>query len=83
MHEAVLTAIEEHALTPEAVDAVVLATRHEAAGAVARSFERELARVDRQIKRLMEALLAGREMPSLVPRLHGLQAKKAARLRDA
>ena len=78
MHEAVLTAIEEHALTPEAVEALVLASRQETAGAVARSFERELAEVEKRIERLTDALAAGGEMPSLLAKLRDLEAKKAA-----
>jgi hypothetical protein len=56
MNEAVQTALEKHALTREAVEAVVEATRRDASAAMARSLEEELAAVEiRHAQRLMHA----------------------------
>jgi len=63
MHEAVLTAIEEHALTPEAVEVLVLAMQRDAGHVAARSLSRELEEVEKRIGRLMDALVAAARCP--------------------
>lgn len=76
MNEAVLTAIEEHALRPEAVEAVVAATQRDVSAAVARSLEMELKEVERKIARLTDAIAAGGDLASLVGKLRELEARK-------
>ena len=78
MHEAVLTAIEEHALTPEAVEAVVRSTQRDVSATVARSFERELKELEKRIARLTDAIVAGGEMPALLGKMKELEARRAA-----
>jgi DNA invertase Pin-like site-specific DNA recombinase len=78
MHEAVLCAIEEHALTPEAIEAVILASRQEGSAAVERSLKHELAELEKRIARLTDALAAGGELASLVAKLREFETKKTA-----
>lgn len=78
MNEAVLSAIEEHALTPEAVEAAVFAMQNDVSAKVARSLGRELKVLDEKINRLTDAIPSGGgAVPSLVAKLKELDAKRA------
>ena len=76
MDEAVLTAIENVALTPEAVEAVIMSMQRNVGEKVARSLKKELAEVEKRIARMTDAIAAGGELASLVAKLRELEAKK-------
>ena len=78
MNEAVLRAIEEHALTPEAVEAAVIAMQGDVSAKVARSLEREVKALDEKIDRLTDAIAkGGGAVSSLVAKLKELDAKRS------
>src|SRR5688572_25188946 len=76
MDEAVLTAIENVALTPEAVEAVIMSMQRNVGEKVARSLKKELSRSREGIARMTDAIAAGGELASLVAKLRELEAKK-------
>jgi hypothetical protein len=78
MNEAVLSAIEEHALTPGAVEAAVIAMPSGVSAEVARSLDRELKVLDEKIERLTDAVAnGGGSVPSLIAKLKDLDDRKA------
>jgi site-specific DNA recombinase len=77
VNEAVLQAIEEHALTPEAIDAVIHVTETADARRQQDAASDELRDVEKRIARLLEAVEAGGDAASLVGRLKDLEARKA------
>jgi site-specific DNA recombinase len=77
MEDAVLTAIEDIALTPEAVEGVLVAMQSNVSAAAVRSVERELKELDKRIARLTDAIAAGGELTSLVAKLREMEAKRA------
>ena len=76
MEDAVLTAIEDIALTPETVEAVLTAMQTNVSAAAVRSLERELKELDKRIARLTDAIVAGGEMTSLVAKLREMEARR-------
>ena len=78
MNEDVLQAIEEHALTPEAVEQVVQATERDDHRDRQRAIEHEGKDVAKRIKRLVNMIETGDETPSLVARLRELEARQTA-----
>jgi recombinase-like zinc beta ribbon protein len=76
MNEAVLQAIEEHALTPEAIEQVVLLSESEDAADQRTTLERERAEVEKKIARLTSAIESGGELASLVARIGELETRR-------
>ena len=76
MNEAVLQAIEEHALTPEAIEQVVLLSEREDAADQRMTLERERAEVEKKIARVTAAIESGGELASLVARVRELEARR-------
>jgi site-specific DNA recombinase len=76
LNEAILQAIEEHALTPDAIEQVIhLADREELADARQR-IEASLVDVERRLLRLVEAIETGSESATLSARLSELEAQR-------
>ena len=74
MNEAVLTAIEEHALTPDAIEQVIRLTERDDAAERRAMRERERTDKVRVTDRLVKAIEAGGDIPTLVARLKGVEA---------
>jgi site-specific DNA recombinase len=84
MNEAVLQAIEEHALTPEAIESVIVLTERDDVAEQQRALAREWKDIDKKIKRLVEAISTSDEVPtSLVAKLRELEARQSAIVIDA
>ena len=83
MNEAVLHAIEEHALTPEAVEAVVRLTERDDYRERQERLSLELADVARKIARLVDAIADGADSAALRAKLRELEVKQTALRRDA
>jgi len=77
-HEAVLAAIEEHALTPEAIEQVIQLSERDDVREQQGRLEREEKDVAKRIKRLVEVIEGGGDAPSLVERLRQLEARRKA-----
>ena len=60
MNEAVLQAVEEHALTPEAIEQVIDLSERDDVAEQQRKLDRERADIDKRLKRLREAIETGR-----------------------
>jgi site-specific DNA recombinase len=78
MNEAVLSAIEEHALTPEAIEQVVQLTEREEAQDDGERLDQELKDVEKRIKTLVQALETGGEVASVMQRIKDLEARQKA-----
>jgi hypothetical protein len=78
VNEAVLHAIEEHVLTPKAVEAVVLLSEQHQNAQQQASLERERITVAKTIARVVAAIEQGGDIPSLVGKLRELEARKTA-----
>lgn len=76
MNEAVLRAIEEHALTPEAVEHVVRLTERDDLQERQLTLNRDGKDIDTRIGRLVVAIEQGGHAPSLVAKLRELEARK-------
>jgi hypothetical protein len=76
MHEQVLTAIEDHALTVEAVEAVLALMYQDDKHVATRSLEREHAEVLKRIQRLVAAIELGVDVSSVAAKLRDLDAQK-------
>jgi site-specific DNA recombinase len=76
MNEAVLVAVEEHALTPEAIEHVIQLTERSEVQDVRARFERELKENERRIGRLLAAIESGGDAPALVDRVRKLEARQ-------
>ncbi len=63
VNEAVLQAVEEHALTPEAVEQVVQMTERDDAQERQSRLAREGQEIERRVSRLVEAIETGGEAP--------------------
>jgi site-specific DNA recombinase len=83
MNEAVLQAIEEHALTPEAVNQVVLVTERDDHRERQDAIARELLDVGKKIARLVDAVADGADVASLKTRLRELEARQAELRKEA
>ena len=78
MNEAILQAIEEHALTPEAVEYVVQATERDDVEDRELQLRREQENNDKRIKNLQAAIEVGGDAITLVARVHELEAQQCA-----
>jgi hypothetical protein len=77
MNEAVLQNIEEHALTPEAIEQVVLLSEREDAADQRTTLERQRAEVEKKIARLTAAIEGDDgELASLVGRIRELEGRR-------
>jgi hypothetical protein len=78
VNEAVLHAIEEHVLTPKAVEAIVLLSEQYQNAQQQASLERERLTIGKKIARLVAAIEHGGEIPTLVSKLRELEARQTA-----
>jgi site-specific DNA recombinase len=78
MNEAVLQAIEEHALTPEAIELVIHLTERDDVADQQAALDRERTDVERRITRLVAAIETGADVASLVAKLRELEARRRA-----
>jgi site-specific DNA recombinase len=78
LNEAVLQAIEQHALTPEAVEAVIALTERDDRRDQEAALIRERTDVDKRIANLVAAIEAGGDAPSLVAKVRALEARRGA-----
>jgi site-specific DNA recombinase len=77
MDEAVLSAIEEHALTPEAINQVIEATERDDLKETQTRLERELADVEKRSKQLVTLAERGAgDLDPLVSRMRELETRK-------
>jgi site-specific DNA recombinase len=85
MNETVLQSVEEHALTPEAVEQVLLAAERDDEQDARKALDRERKDISRRLERLTEAIATGGDIPALVVGLRDLEARRRdieAQLRD-
>lgn len=83
VNEAVLDAIEEHALTPEAIEQVVALSERDEVRERQQLLEREAADVDKRIKRVVSVIANTDDPPdALVASLRELEAKRKALAAD-
>jgi site-specific DNA recombinase len=78
MNEAILQAVEEHALTPEAIEQVIHLTERDDVVDQQAALDRERHDVEKRIKRLVAAIETGGEAASLVAKLRELEARRRA-----
>ncbi len=78
MNEAVLRAVEEHALTPEAIEQVILLTERDDVTERRDALDAERRDVERRINRVVAAIEAGGEAVSLIAKLRDLERRKTA-----
>ena len=78
MNEAVLAAIEEHALTAEAVEQVVALTERDDAQDRQTTLSRERKDVDKRIGRLVAAVETAGEVASLAAKIRELESRGSA-----
>jgi Recombinase zinc beta ribbon domain len=78
VNEAVLQAIEEHALTPEAVETVVALSERDDMREQQRTLEQEQKDVERRITRLVTAIENGGDIAPITDKLRALKARKDA-----
>ena len=77
MNEAVLCAVEEHALTPEAIEQVIQLTERDDAREHQAALEREGKDIEKRIKRVNAAIEMGEPPISLLAKLRELEARRA------
>ena len=78
MNEAVLQAIEEHALTPEAVEQVVTMTERDDAREQVEALTRERKDVERRIDRFVQIIETAGDVASVATKLRDLEARRNA-----
>jgi site-specific DNA recombinase len=78
MNEAVLQAIEAHALTPEAIEQVILLTERDDAQEQHATLSRERVEIQKRIERLGALVEQANDVTTLVERLRALEARRAA-----
>jgi hypothetical protein len=78
MNEAVLEAIEEHALTPEAVEQVIALTERDDAQEQPAALERERKDIEKRIARLVVAVETAGDIKSVAEKLRELEARRTA-----
>jgi site-specific DNA recombinase len=78
INEAVLQEIEEHALTPEAIEAVIVVSEQDDVRVARRKLETERQDVERRIGRLVAAIELGSDAASLLAKLGELESRKEA-----
>ena len=76
LNEAVLRAVEEHALTPEVIDQVLLLAEGDDCQERQDSLSLQVKDLERRISRLVNAREAGAEAASLVAKLRTLEASR-------
>ena len=76
INEAVLQAVEEHALTPEAIEQVIHFTERDDVVDQQKKLDRERKDIDKRIGRLVEAIETGGDAASLVAKVRELEARK-------
>jgi hypothetical protein len=76
MNEAVLRAVEEHALTPEAIEQVIQLSERDDLRDQQTALATERASVEKRIQRLVSAIAMGGDAPSLVAEVRRLEARK-------
>jgi site-specific DNA recombinase len=76
MNEAVLIAIEEHALTPEAIEQIIELSESDDARDGQKAVDRERKDVAKRIERLVAAIEATGHSDSLVAKLHDLETRQ-------
>ena len=77
IHEAVLQTIEEHALTPEAIEQVIHHSERADVADQQQTLARERKSIDNRIARLIAAIETGGDAASLVAKLRELEARSA------
>ena len=82
MNEAVLRAVEEHALTPEAVEHVIQLTERDDVREQQERIVREHKDVERRIKHVQNAVETGGDAVTLVARLRELETRQAELRRE-
>ena len=78
MNEAVLHAIEEHALTPEAIESVIAMTERDDVRDHQKTLVAEQKDIAKRIGRLVAAIETGGDAPSLVAKLRDLETRQRA-----
>jgi hypothetical protein len=78
MNEAVLQAVEEHALTPEAIEQVIHLSERDDVAELQSTLEREQRDIAKRIARLVAAIETGGDAASLVAKLRELEARRTA-----
>jgi site-specific DNA recombinase len=79
MNESILAAIEEHALTPEAVEQVILLSERDDVTDRKHTLDHERKDIERRIKNLLAAIESGTDTPAaLLERLKELQDRLSA-----
>jgi site-specific DNA recombinase len=78
MNEAVLRAIEEHALTPEAVEQIIRLTERDDAREQQEALSRERRDIEKRIGRLVAAVETAGDVASLAAKLRELEARRNA-----
>jgi site-specific DNA recombinase len=78
MNEAVLQAVEEHALTPEAIESVIHLSERDDVAELQDKLARERKDIDKRIARLVTAIETGGDVASLVAKLRELEARRTA-----
>ncbi len=77
MNEAVLSAVEEHALTPEAIEQMIQLTERDDAREHQAALERESKDIEKRITRVSAAIEMGEPPVSLLAKLRELEARRA------
>jgi len=78
VNEAVLRAVEEHALTPEAVEQVIHLSERDDVTELQDKLGRESKDIEKRIARLVAAIETGGDAAPLVLKIRELEARKAA-----
>ena len=78
VNEAVLQAVEEHALTPEAIEQVIHLSERDDVTDLQAKLGRERKDIEKRISRLVAAIETGGDVASLVAKLRELETRKAA-----
>jgi site-specific DNA recombinase len=76
MHEAVLQAVEQHVLTPEAIEAVITLSERDESQRRRAVLEREEKGLGRKIQRLVDAVADGADAKALLEGLRKLEAQR-------
>jgi DNA invertase Pin-like site-specific DNA recombinase len=78
MNEQVLQAIEEHALTPEAIEQVIRLSERDDVAELQAKLEKERRDNERRIARLVAAIETGGEVASIVAKVRELESRQRA-----
>jgi site-specific DNA recombinase len=83
MNEAILQAVEEHALTPEAIESVIALSERDDVALQAAHLAKEHQDVTKRIARLVAAIEGGGEATALVAKINALEARQKAITRES